>query len=145
MKNSHRSSQGSHSRPFNRDQSPTHSLRPFDRRFQARFSPSPQNTPRALSPAFLNSHSRQSSTVDQISQEVEEADSPDLPWEVIRWTKLRKISGQAFSEIGKRNFGRPTCIAVSSSIALGTSRGIILLFDYHQNLKSIIGPGTRGE
>lgn len=53
------------------------------------------------------------------------------------------MSGQAFSEIGKRNFGAPTCLAVSASIVLGTSKGIILVFDYHQNLKSIIGPGTK--
>ena len=49
-----------------------------------------------------------------------------------------------YSEIGKRNFGRPTCIAVSASIAIGTSKGIILIFDYHQSLKTIIGPGTQG-
>ena len=83
--------------------------------------------------------------LSQIPQDVEDAETLDAPWEVIRWIKLRRISGQAFSEIGKRNFGRPTCIAVSSSIALGTSRGIVLLFDYHQNLKSVIGPGTKGK
>ncbi|KAL8768125.1 MAG: hypothetical protein Q9194_005793 [Teloschistes cf. exilis] len=65
------------------------------------------------------------------------------PWEVVRWTRLRKISGSSFSEVGKRNFGRPICIAISTSIALGTSKGIILIFDYNQNLKSIIGPGTK--
>ena len=61
----------------------------------------------------------------------------------MRWTKLRKITGQAFSEVGRRNFGRPTCIAVAAVIVLGTSKGIILVFDYNQNLKSIIGPGTK--
>ena len=61
----------------------------------------------------------------------------------MRWTRLRRISGQAFSELGKRNFGRPTCFAISASIALGTSKGMILIFDYHQNLKAIIGPGTK--
>lgn len=53
------------------------------------------------------------------------------------------MTGQAFSEVGKRNFGRPTCIAIAASIVLGTSKGIILVFDYNQNLKSIIGPGTK--
>lgn len=62
----------------------------------------------------------------------------------MRWTKLKKLNGQAFSEAGKRNFGVPTCIAVSASIVLGTSKGIILVFDYYQKLKSIIGPGTKG-
>ena len=53
------------------------------------------------------------------------------------------MTGEAFSEVGKRKFGRPTCIAIAASIALGTSKGIILLFDYNQNLKSIIGLGTK--
>ena len=66
------------------------------------------------------------------------------PWEVIRWTKLERISGQAYSEVGKRNFGSPTCIAISAVIALGTSKGLLLIFDYSQNLKSIIGQGTKG-
>jgi hypothetical protein len=73
-----------------------------------------------------------------------ETETASPPWEVVRWTKLNKLNGQAFSEAGKRNFGSPTCLAVSASIALGTSKGIILMFDYNQNLKMIIGPGTKG-
>lgn len=61
----------------------------------------------------------------------------------MRWTRLKKLNGQAFSEVGKRNFGAPTCLAVSAHVVLGTSKGIILIFDYNQNLKMIIGPGTR--
>jgi hypothetical protein len=61
----------------------------------------------------------------------------------VRWTKLRKITGQLFSEVGKRNFGRPTCLAVSALIAVGTSKGLVLGFDYHQTLKIIIGQGTK--
>lgn len=124
--------------------SPTPSLRPFDRRFQSRISSSPLNSPRTLSPGFLNVHSRQSSSASQLSHDIEVSDTPAAPWDVVRWTKLRKITGQAFSEVGKRNFGRPTCIAVSASIAMGTSKGVVLVFDYHQNLKSIMGPGTKG-
>ncbi|KAL8777480.1 MAG: hypothetical protein Q9213_007849 [Squamulea squamosa] len=123
--------------------SPTPSLRPFDRRFQARISSSPQSSSRAVSPAFLQLHSRQTSVNSLSLPKDEEAQPEQPPWEVVRWTKLRKISGQAYSEIGKRNFGRPVCIAISTSIALGTSKGIILIFDYNQNLKSIIGPGTK--
>lgn len=63
---------------------------------------------------------------------------------MVKWTKLRNITGQAFSEIGKRNFGRPTCITISTIIAMGTSKGLILVFDYDQNLKSIIGSATKG-
>lgn len=123
--------------------SPTPSLRPFDRRFQARISSSLANSPRASSPAFLNIHSRQSSVSHSI-RDIGDSETLQAPWDVVRWTKLRKITGQACSEIGKRNFGRPTCIAVSASIALGTSKGIILVFDYNQDLKSIVGPGSKG-
>ncbi|MCJ1272688.1 Vacuolar protein sorting-associated protein 8 [Puttea exsequens] len=122
--------------------SPTPSLRPFDRRFQARVSSSPTNTPRTSSPVFLNIHSRNSSANYSIS-EFKDIEPPQAPWEVVRWTKLRKMTGHAFSEVGKRNFGRPTCIAIAASIAIGTSKGVILVFDYNQNLKSIIGPATQ--
>ncbi|KAL6715961.1 Vacuolar protein sorting-associated protein 8 [Lecanora helva] len=123
-------------------QSPTPSLRPFDRRFQARTSPSPFSSPRASSPAFLNAHSRTSSAAFTINDGAE-GEKPEAPWEVVRWTKLRRMTGQALSEVGRRNFGRPTCIAIAASIVLGTSKGIILTFDYNQNLKSIIGQGTK--
>ncbi|KAK5016789.1 Vacuolar protein sorting-associated protein 8 [Cryomyces antarcticus] len=119
-------------------------LRPFERRFQSKLSPSSLQSPRAVSPAFLAPHSRQSSLSSQLPQVEDEADTPQAPWEVVRWTKLRTVSGQVFSEAGKRNFGKPTCLAVSASIAIGTSKGLILIFDYHQTLKAIIGTGTKG-
>jgi hypothetical protein len=124
--------------------SPTPSFRPFDRRFQSRLTPSPLNS-RASSPAVPTAHSRQVSISSQLGFDSGDADTPSPPWEVVRWVKLKKLNGQAFSEIGKRNFGTPTCISVSASVILGTSKGIILIFDSHQNLKSIIGPGTKGK
>ncbi|MCJ1478772.1 Vacuolar protein sorting-associated protein 8 [Lambiella insularis] len=142
--NSLLSSPGRYPRSLRRAYSPSSSLRPFDRRFQTRLSSSPLTSPRATSPAFLNVQSRQHSALGQIGHDGAYADTPKSPWEVVRWTRLRKISGQAFSEIGKRNFGRPTCLAVSASIAIGTSKGMILIFDYHQTLKTTLGPGTQG-
>ncbi|KAI9828645.1 MAG: Vacuolar protein sorting-associated protein 8 [Thelocarpon impressellum] len=85
----------------------------------------------------------QASVSSQILRDEVDPDTPPDPWEVVRWTKLRQVTGQAFSEVGKRNFGKPTCMAVSAAIALGTSKGVILLFDYRQTLKCIIGPGTK--
>ncbi|KAI0020751.1 Golgi CORVET complex core vacuolar protein 8-domain-containing protein [Xylariomycetidae sp. FL0641] len=123
--------------------SPTPSFRPFDRRFQSRMSSPSALSPRPSSPAFLGSHSRNMSLSSQFLLDPGETETPSPPWEVVRWTKLKKLSGQAFSEAGKRNFGSPTCLAVSASIVLGTSKGIILIFDYNQNLKMIIGPGTK--
>ncbi|KAF1936745.1 hypothetical protein EJ02DRAFT_479210 [Clathrospora elynae] len=122
------------------------SLQPFERRFSSRLSPSPLASPRVQSPAFLSPHSRQSSiSSNLIFQQLSDAgsDTPQAPWDVVRWTKLKKISGQVFSEVGKRNFGRPTCLNVTVSLAIGTSKGFILVFDYQQVLKSIIGPGTQ--
>lgn len=125
-------------------ESPTPSFRPFDRRFQSRLSSATYSLPRASSP-FLRVSSRQASISSQIVPDSGDTDTPSPPWEVVRWTKLKKLNGHAFSEVGKRNFGVPTCMAVSASIVLGTSKGIILIFDYHQKLKSIIGPGTKGK
>ncbi|KAJ4345393.1 Vacuolar protein sorting-associated protein 8 [Didymosphaeria variabile] len=122
------------------------SLQPFERRFSARLSPSPSASPRAVSsPVFLSAHSRQSSLSSNFlfQPQQDEADTPQSPWEVVRWTKLKKITGQVFSEVGKRNFGRPTCLVVAASLVVGTSKGYILVFDYQQVLKSIIGPGTK--
>ncbi|KAJ6123007.1 hypothetical protein N7512_005472 [Penicillium capsulatum] len=124
--------------------SPSPARRPFDLRFQSRLSSSPLSASRTGSPYLANIHSRQSSITSQVSQPPEsEPEAPPSPWDVVRWTKLRKINGQAFSEIGRRNFGRPTCLAVSTSIVIGTSKGIILVFDYQQSLKTIIGTGTQ--
>jgi hypothetical protein len=121
------------------------SLQPFERRFSARLSPSPLASPRVASPAFLASHSRQSSISSILfsQPQPDESDISQAPWDVVRWTKLKKITGQVFSEVGKRNFGRPTCLAVAASLVVGTSKGFILVFDYQQVLKSIIGPGTK--
>ncbi|RBQ92381.1 hypothetical protein VDGD_01007 [Verticillium dahliae] len=123
--------------------SPTPSFRPFDRRFQSRLSSSFTGSPRPSSPAFLSTHSRNASLSSQIIFSKDDTEVQTPPWEVVRWTKLKKMNSQAFSEAGKRNFGVPTCIAVSASIVLGTSKGIILMFDYNQNLKTILGPGTK--
>ncbi|KAK2594981.1 Vacuolar protein sorting-associated protein 8 [Conoideocrella luteorostrata] len=122
--------------------SPSPSFRPFDQRFQSRISSS-SSTPRASSPAFLSGHSRNVSLSSNFLFDQNEADTPTPPWEVVRWTRLKKLNGQAFSEAGRRNFGSPTCLAVSASIVLGTSKGVILIFDFNQNLKMIMGPGTK--
>ncbi|KAK3902618.1 Golgi CORVET complex core vacuolar protein 8-domain-containing protein [Staphylotrichum tortipilum] len=123
--------------------SPTPSFRPFDQRFQSRIASPYLASPRPSSPAFLSSHSRNASLSSQLLLDTGDAETPTPPWEVVRWTKLQKLNSQVFSEAGRRNFGSPTCLAVSATIVLGTSKGIILVFDYNQNIKMIIGPGTK--
>ncbi|KAL5113691.1 Vacuolar protein sorting-associated protein 8 [Pleosporales sp. CAS-2024a] len=121
------------------------SLQPFERRFSARLAASPLASPRASSPAFLATHSRQSSLSSQLVFQTppDDAEPRQAPWDVVRWTRLKNITAQLFSEIGKRKFGRPTCLSVAASLAIGTSKGFILVFDYQQVLKSILGPGTK--
>lgn len=130
------------SRPFLN--SPTPSFRPFDRRFQTRISSS-SSTPslRGSSPGLRPSHSRNFSLSSSMTFDQADSEVSSPPWEVVRWTRLMKLNGQLFSEAGKRNFGTPTCLAVGQSIVIGTSKGIILVFDYSQNLKIIIGPGSK--
>ncbi|KAK4940527.1 Vacuolar protein sorting-associated protein 8 [Elasticomyces elasticus] len=123
--------------------SPSGVHRPFDLRFQSRLSSFNLSPLRPSSPAFLGSHSRQSSVASFGLQPPSEPDDTTSPWDVIRWTKYRKITGQAFSEIGKRNFGSPTCLAVADQVVVGTSKGIVLVFDHQQNHKAIIGSGTK--
>ena len=72
------------------------------------------------SPSPGSLHSRMSSYSSNIADvtDTTPSDSPHVPWEVVRWTKLRKIEGQAFSEIGKRKFGTPTAMAVSPLVTV---------------------------
>ncbi|OAL26150.1 hypothetical protein AYO20_10203 [Fonsecaea nubica] len=123
--------------------SPSTIHRPFDIRFQSRLSSSQLSPLRSSSPAFLNAHSRHASAASHGLHTPSEPDETINPWDVIRWSKFRKITGQAFSEIGKRNFGSPICLAVADQLVLGTSKGIVLVFDHHQNHKAIIGSGTK--
>ncbi|KAL4917001.1 Golgi CORVET complex core vacuolar protein 8-domain-containing protein [Aspergillus aurantiobrunneus] len=123
--------------------SPSH--RPFDLRFQSRLSSSSPGSIRPSSPFLTQVRSRKSSLTSRLSPATIESD-PEAhqdPWDVVRWTKLRKINAQSFSEVGRRNFGSPTCMVVSTSIVIGTSRGIVLVFDYQQNLRAVIGQGTK--
>jgi vacuolar protein sorting-associated protein 8 len=123
--------------------SPSVPHRPFDIRFQSRLSSSTLSPLRSGSPAFLATHSRHSSTASLNFNAPSEPDENINPWDVLRWSKFGKITGQAFSEIGRRNFGTPTCLAVADQLVLGTSKGIVLVFDHYQNHKAIIGSGTK--
>ncbi|KIW51303.1 hypothetical protein PV05_10040 [Exophiala xenobiotica] len=124
--------------------SPSLAHRPFDARFQSRLSSAQFSPLRSSSPAFLGGHSRQSSLVSFGGlQTPSEPDESTSPWDVIRWNKYKRITGQAFSEVGRRNFGSPTCLAVGDQVVIGTSKGFVLIFDHQQNHKAIIGSGTK--
>ncbi|KAK9488665.1 Golgi CORVET complex core vacuolar protein 8-domain-containing protein [Lipomyces starkeyi] len=117
-------------------------LRPFDLRFHSRLE-SPAYSLRSSSPSPSLAQSRISSISMAFDDAFDNLPTDDkLPWEVVRWTKLRKLSSQVYSEAGKRQFGAPTCIAVAATIAVGTAKGLILIFDYNQNLLTAIGSNT---
>ncbi|EXJ88601.1 hypothetical protein A1O1_05531 [Capronia coronata CBS 617.96] len=123
--------------------SPSNVHRPFDARFQSRLSSAHLSQLRSNSPAFLGTHSRQSSVASFGLHTPSEPDESTSPWDVIRWSKFKRITTQAFSEVGRRNFGSPTCLAVADQLVIGTSKGLVLVFDHHQNHKAIIGSGTK--
>lgn len=99
-------------------------IRHMDERFETRFS-------------YLN-HTRSSYLATSEPVETEQ----HHPWDPIRWAKLRKISGQVFSEEGARTYGTCTCLLAANLIAIGTSKGLVLVFDHYQNLKVVLGPKT---
>jgi len=139
--------------PFSRSLTGSSSSRPFDRRFHARQSSSASSIPRIGTPggpSFLRHDSRRISmlsqfTVDTQGSAEKEGEEEQAPWDVVKWSKLKRVTTQSFSEAGKRTFGRPVCLTIGSLIAIGTSKGLVLLFDYQQTLKSIIGQGTAGK
>lgn len=67
------------------------------------------------------------------------------PWEAFKWTPLIKVSDQLYSPAIKQESGLISVMAVSGVIAIGTTRSLIFVYDYSQNLKCILGDSTRGK
>ncbi|RIB07429.1 Golgi CORVET complex core vacuolar protein 8-domain-containing protein [Gigaspora rosea] len=65
--------------------------------------------------------------------------SPPEPREAFRWSPLQKISDHLYSQDVRHNAGLVTVLAVSNIIAVGTTRGLVMVYDYSQNLKCILG------
>lgn len=101
--------------------------RPIDERFQTRFS-------------FLMG--LQSNSTGSVSPQLADCRKTGNTKDPIRWSKLRKISNQIFSESAEITFGKPTCLLAATYIVIGTSKGLVLVFDDHQNLKTILGRRT---
>lgn len=57
---------------------------------------------------------------------------------VYKQAPLKQISAQLIAAIERSDAGLPTTLAVSQLFAIGTSRGLILLFDSQQILKLYI-------
>ncbi|KAI7897400.1 Golgi CORVET complex core vacuolar protein 8-domain-containing protein [Mucor mucedo] len=65
------------------------------------------------------------------------------PWEAFKWTPLKKISDQLYSDAIKGESGLISVMVVSGVIAIGTTRSLVFVYDYSQNLKCILGDSTR--
>ncbi|GAA5874500.1 hypothetical protein JCM3774_005737 [Rhodotorula dairenensis] len=76
------------------------------------------------------------------------------PARTVKWSPLRRISSRAFpnasgtagaaalsqaEQMAKSAMGQPTVMAVSGLIAIGTTRGWVLVFDFGQNLRCVCG------
>ncbi|KAI9591094.1 hypothetical protein BDF19DRAFT_469114 [Syncephalis fuscata] len=71
----------------------------------------------------------------------DEGESTRLPSErldPIRFDLLTRISDQLYSQEMRNNFGAPTVLAVGEWLAIGTSSGMVVLYDHTQNLRTIL-------
>ncbi|KAG0047133.1 Vacuolar protein sorting-associated protein 8 [Gryganskiella cystojenkinii] len=99
----------------------------------------------ASSSAITGRHSRTSSvsfSVSGLNHSESHSPGPGAgaePWETFRWTPLLKLSEQLFSDEIKASSGLGTCITVSNIIAVGTSRGSVLVYSTSQALIGIYG------
>lgn len=113
---------------------PERSLLSIDHRFTTRFNSitsfgSPGSTlHRGLAPNFDNLFNEFAPTTDPL-----------------RWSKLQKLSTLIFSENSISTYGTPTSILPGAHLAIGTTEGYVLIFDYQQNLHAILGNRTLGE
>ncbi|GAA5987728.1 hypothetical protein JCM10908_007185 [Rhodotorula pacifica] len=76
------------------------------------------------------------------------------PARTVKWSPLKRVSSRAFpnatatagaaalsqaEQIAKSAMGQPTVMAVNGLIAIGTTRGWVLVFDFGQNLRCVCG------
>ncbi|KAI8145911.1 Golgi CORVET complex core vacuolar protein 8-domain-containing protein [Fennellomyces sp. T-0311] len=80
--------------------------------------------------------SDRSPSVSLLTEDVE-------PWEAFKWTSLKKISDQLYADEMRRHNGLVSVLAVSGVIAVGTTRSLVFVYDYSQNLKCILGDSAR--
>ncbi|CAO3700278.1 unnamed protein product [Rhizopus microsporus] len=112
------------------------------------------STPRTGAPPFLTSSPRPASSQLSIATNNTQNDSfassdliineePSEPWEAFKWTPLVKVSDQLYSDAIKQESGLISVMAVSGVIAIGTTRSLVFVYDYTQNLKCILGDSNR--
>ncbi|XP_046860227.1 vacuolar protein sorting-associated protein 8 homolog [Xenia sp. Carnegie-2017] len=63
---------------------------------------------------------------------------------LLRHVVLHKVSAQVLSASSRMDAGLPTAMAVSTVVAVGTSHGIVLIFDAKQALQLVLGTKAQG-
>lgn len=116
----------------------TSQIRLIDGRFHTRLD----SILAGSSPQRLRHHHKDpSAALDELAM----GGTQTTPWGAVRWTKLRKLSGQLYSDATAAQFGHPTVTLPASVIVVGMSRGYVLAFDFHQNLKYTFGSSRSRE
>ncbi|KAL9548901.1 hypothetical protein MBANPS3_005466 [Mucor bainieri] len=65
------------------------------------------------------------------------------PWEAFKWMPLSKISSQLYSDAIKKESGLISVMVASGVLAIGTTRSLVFVYDYSQNLKCILGDSAK--
>ncbi|KAI7859751.1 hypothetical protein BDC45DRAFT_563794 [Circinella umbellata] len=95
-----------------------------------------QNNTSRQSSEFGTFASDRSPSVSLMAEDVE-------PWEAFKWTSLKKISDHLYADEMRRHNGLVSVLTVSGVIAVGTTRSLVFVYDYSQNLKCILGDSAR--
>lgn len=71
---------------------------------------------------------------------------PTVHGSILRHVILKRVSSQMLDACNRRDAGLPSAMAVSNLVAIGTSRGLTLVFEpRHQVLKLLLGTNKDGE
>ncbi|CCH42438.1 Vacuolar protein sorting-associated protein [Wickerhamomyces ciferrii] len=108
--------------------------RRFDERIRSRFSDIIKHTTPQLD--------IQDSDQDE-DQDDDDNDNDHNGISSIKWANLKKLNDILQSSQSKQKYGDPTCIAPGDIVAIGTSKGYTLIFDYNQNLLHSLGKDTK--
>ncbi|KAH3673329.1 hypothetical protein WICMUC_003789 [Wickerhamomyces mucosus] len=86
---------------------------------------------------------RSSPNRTEVDTRAQPSDNPGSPHiSSIKWADLYKLNTFLHKNESKALYGEATCIAASEILAIGTSKGYILVFDYRQTLLHVLGGNT---
>lgn len=60
----------------------------------------------------------------------------------LKWIQLNTLNTLIRTSQSQQVYGAPTCLAAGDIVALGMSKGYVLIFDYRQILVMVLGEGT---